>query len=361
MKKNVLLFSSLLMGATAATAQITITSADVVTPIQVVYQANDTLPSALLSVGSAGPSQTWNMTMLNTSTIDTMTFISYSWAPNANFPTSNLVMRQGAGANYGYLTNNASALTSEGFAGAVDLGIGPINITQINTPAEKIMTFPATYLTAFTNNFTQTVPTFFLGVDPGVGLTIDSIRQKSVRQKSVVIDAWGTLTTPLGTFNVIRSKETVIQHDTTDIMIYSTWNPFPGMPLITADSTVGYTWWANGVGFALASIKLDSAGGLAQVQWLKQLPVTGINEYTNAEEVNVYPNPAENEITFAVDVAKAMAIQVYDVAGRMIHSYSVSADKAAINVSDFTNGAYLYSILGKEGIVINRGKFTVAK
>lgn len=362
MKKNLLIVSTFLSSALCVNAQITITTADVAAPIKVIYQSNDTLPSAGLSVGSAGTSQTWNMSMLNSHTVDTMTFMSYAWVPDAAFPTSNLVMKQGWQNNYAYLTNSSTGLTVEGNAGAVDFGAGPVNVKQKNTPSEILMQFPATYLTSYTNNFRQVLPSTYFGVDPGIGITIDSIATKSSQNKTVVIDAWGSLTTPLGTYNVLRSKETIVKHDTTDIFALGAWNPFAGFtPQVSADSTTGYSWWANGVGFPLVSIKLDSLGAIKQVQWLLSLPLAGINEYASATQVNIYPNPAQNQIKIDVDANKVASVQVFDIAGRLVKSFSVTADNTVVNTSDLANGQYSFRVYGKDQTVLNQGKFAIVK
>jgi hypothetical protein len=180
-------------------------------------------------------------------------------------------------------------------------------------------------------------------------------------KKTVLIDAWGSLTTPLGTFNVLRTKETKITHDTTDIMFAGTWNPFPGTPQIAADSSVQYTWWANGVGFPLVTIQLDSAGAMRQVQWLVVTPTAGINEASASVDMKLYPNPAVTDVTFELDGNKTKEIRVYDLAGRLINTYAVTNDRLKIDVSSFANGIYTYSLVGKDGEALNRGKFSVAK
>lgn len=356
MKKLLLTTSAVLFAALITTAQITVTTADIASPTKVIYQANDTMPT--VSEGSFGISQTWNMSALNTHTTDTMTFISYAWAPNSNFSSSNLVAKQGWQNAYVYLTNASSGLTVEGSSGTQDFGVGPVVINQINSPSEILMNFPGTYLTTFTNNHMTTTPAFYFGVDPGIGFVIDSVRQHSEVKKTVLVDAWGSLTTPLGTYNVLRAEETIVRYDTTDAYLFGTWND---AIITSADSTTGYSWWANGVGFPLVSIKLDSMSNIKQTQWLQALPAVGISEQTNATTVNVYPNPAQNQVNFTVEANKIGAIQVLDITGRMIDYIVVSNDNVAINTSLFANGVYSYALVGKDNVILNRGKFTIAK
>lgn len=356
MKKSLLFVSALFLCVMSTNAQITITTADIASPTKIIYQANDTMPT--VSEGSFGISQTWNMSALNTHTTDTMTFISYGWAPNSNFSTSNLVVKQGWQNNYVYGTNTASNFTIQGSTGMVDFGVGPVTITQINSPSEIVMNFPGMYLTAYTNNYMTNTPAFYFGIDPGIGFVIDSVRQHSEVKKTVLVDAWGSLTTPLGTYNVLRSEETIVRYDTTDAYLFGTWND---AIVTSADSTTGYSWWANGVGFPLVSIKLDSLSNIKQTQWLQALPAVGINEQTNATTVMVYPNPAQNQINFTVESSKVAAIQVMDITGRMIDFIVTTGDNVSINTSMYANGVYSYALVGKENAILNRGKFTIAK
>ncbi|MEI8231472.1 MAG: T9SS type A sorting domain-containing protein [Actinomycetes bacterium] len=359
MKKTLLLISAICVSALVS-AQITITTADIAVPTTVVYQATDTLPT--ISVGSAGTSQTWNMTALGTHVTDTLTFLPYSAAPNPLFSTANLLVKQGWQNNYAYAINNAASLRILGNAGTLNLFGSPVNLTQRNNPAERLANFPFTYTTSFTNTY-RTFAKFYLG-QTIMGFQVDSIRDHSTVNKTVVVDAWGTLTTPLGTYPVIRSKETKITHDTVDAYIvvfppFGTWNDAIST---SADSVTSYTWWANGLGFSLATATMDSLGGVKRVQWLMQAPTTvGVNEYTAALIENVYPNPAQNEINLLTDASKTKSIQVFDIAGRLINTYAVSNNLMTINTADYANGLYTFSIVAKDNSIVNRGKFTINK
>ncbi len=362
MKKSLLLLSALVLGAWSTNAQINIASSDVATPTKQIYQADDALPT--VTPGSSGINQTWNMTALNTTTTDTLTFISYSWIPNSTFSTSNLIANGivGTDTNNIYLSNTASGLNALGSVVNTDFGGGPSVITAKNTPAEVLMSFPGNYLNSTTNNYFVNTPAFYFGIDPGVGITVDSLRQRAGVMKTLLVDAWGSLATPLGTFNVLRVQETVVRYDTTDVLAGGTWNPVPGAtPVVSADSTTGYSWWANGVGFPLVSIKLDSASLVSEAKWLKAIPVVGITEHVDATVVNVFPNPAQNQINFSVEAQKVAAIQILDITGRMIDYITVSGETVTVNTSVLANGVYSYTLVGPDNTILNRGKFTIAK
>lgn len=284
MKKKLLIILSLFIVILNASAQIIITTADMPTPTTVIYQAKDTVPT--ISIGNAGVNQTWNLTGLVQHTFDTSTVMPYSSIPNAVFSSANFAVKQGSQNFYGYLLNTSTSLTFLGGSGLVDIQGTPTSINQINTPAELLFKFPTSYDSSFTNNYSSNAK-FFYG-QTVQGITVDSIQQKSDIQKTFTVDGWGTLTTPLagGPFNVLRSKETKITHDTTTayISIFGSWTIVPGG--VTSDSTVTYSWWANGIGSALATATMDSTGAVSSVKWLLAIPpalppLSGITSATN--------------------------------------------------------------------------------
>ncbi len=354
MKKTLLLLTFFAATAISASAQITITSTDVATPLKTILQANDTMPT--VTEGGAGISQTWNMTGLNSHSIDTLHFIPYAWAPNAAFSSANIVVQQNSDNVYSYLANNTSQLSGLGIHATISVAGSPITVTQINSPVEKVATFPFAYNTAYTNNYVTITPATYIG---SAFPPADSIRSRSTIHKTLLVDAWGTLTTPLGTYSVIRSRETKVKHDTSDVHIgFIGWQ---NAAQTTSDSTTQYTYWANSVGFPLVTLTKDSLGGVSSATWLKALPTVGITEYTAPVQVNVYPNPAQNEINVETDPTRAYAVQIYDIMGRVVAAQTITSNISVINTSAYANGSYTFSILGKDKSVLNRGKFTVAK
>lgn len=359
MKKQLLLLSSV-FAAFTMNAQITITNVDIANAGMTILQANDTMPT--VSVGSAGTSQTWNLSALANNVQDTLYFNDTTGLPNASqFPTSNFAikMKQQGQRAIVFANRSSSGLLAQGYGALVDIGGTPANVVIHNNPAEIISNFPANYGNTFNNNYVSK-GTFYYGADPGIGFTVDSIRLVSHVTKSVNYDGWGSVTTPLGTYNALRVQ--TLKHNTDTISGYiasfDMWVDFQ----TTYDSTKTYSWWANTVGFTLAEVTVDWATETAtSATWLPVPPAVGINEVSNAEALNVYPNPAQNIINFNVDASKANAIQVYDVTGKMINAYPVSVNNSQLDVTTFANGIYSYSVVGKNGVVLNRGKFTVAK
>ncbi len=193
-------------------AQLTITQNDFASTGTIITMTDDTLP-ATLTLDQAGPNQTWDFSALNNHYTYQYHFINPASAPFAStFPTANLVIDVTGSGYFYYLNNTASALTAVGQSGDF-LDNGNAIAIRLN-PADKILEFPATYQSTFSNtmNFDETI--YYNMVVSGY--QIDSVRMKSTQQKNSVIDAWGTVTTPEGAFQCIRQKTSNAMTDLTD-------------------------------------------------------------------------------------------------------------------------------------------------
>ncbi len=76
--------------------------------------------------------------------------------------------------------------------------------------------------------------------------------------------------------------------------------------------------------------------------------------------VSVYPNPSNNAITFTSSL-DANSIEIADITGRLVGTYSIFDKNLNIQTSTFNQGMYMYTILNSKKEVMNRGKFEVAR
>lgn len=354
--KRTLLTAACIASAFCASAQITLTASDLGYVGLQIQQAHDTLPPTGIMPGPSGTGQTWNFGNVSQDFVDTLTFSNPAWTANgADFPSATVCIIDGSGAN-AYVINTSSGATAVGFAADL-LGTGtPVSAT--NTPPEILMNWPTTFGSDFMQTFV-THAQFYYGQDPGVGFTIDSVRVNSTVTKIDSMNASGSLTTPLGTFNTLRVKEFRRQFDTIDIYV----QPFgwQNAAFTQMDSTLNYSWWANSIGYMLMQFNMDIPNDtVSSIVWLKATPTnTGIDELA-AGEVPAYPNPASSSISFAAG-ANAAYISIYDVTGRKLETLDVSSAITMADVSSFAEGAYFYAVYDKAGTLLNRSRFNVVK
>lgn len=349
--KTKLLFSSLVISALSASAQITINTGDMPVAGETYIMANDT---TVTSYGSAGASQTWNFASWANQSTDTTIFASPSSVPGSTyFPTATLGIDGGDGASF--MKNSSSSLDILGFYG--DFGFGPTAVQFI--PAQKFLSFPATYLGTY-NGTSKYELTFYVG-QPG----LDSMKVKASVNYTSTIDAWGSLTTPANS-NVNSLRQKYIEISTDSTFLLPTGQPWmfnpstPGNTNPRVDTTNSYRWWSNTKKFPVAEITADGNNVVSNASYLLTMQV-GLNEQMMAKnELNVFPNPASDKINISGVSAESYLV-IFDVYGKLIESGRLKKFNTTLNTSNYQNGIYFYQITSMKGKPLGNGKFVVSK
>jgi hypothetical protein len=90
----------------------------------------------------------------------------------------------------------------------------------------------------------------------------------------------------------------------------------------------------------------------------------GINTIAGENaNVNVYPNPANTQIAFAIvqGTIQAKIVVVYDITGKLVGTYSMRNNFLTINTQTYNSGIYIYKMFDNTGAQVNVGKFSVIK
>lgn len=353
MKKSLLCIAAFAFGS-ALTAQITISQGDLAPLYSGVHQINDTTPTVM--PGNAGANQTYNLAALNNQSTDTIIFTQPQFTPNgANFPGSNTVAVFNTNQAFVYFNSSPTSFQITGQA-ADPIGSGLIDIPF--SDYEKVLDLPCNYNTGFVDTARGEGWTY-LGYDPGVGFVIDSVHIRTTIHKTSVADGWGNLTTPLGTYPVLRINTTRLQIDSADIQTMNTWIYDA---YIVNDSVRTYTYYANGIGFPLAELTdYQDFGSITSATWIATLPQqnVGVSEFANETNMNVYPNPSVETVTFVSNGSNIALINILDINGRIVKTANVTADQTSINVSDLSSGMYFYQAVSENGTILEKGKLNV--
>ncbi|MCD6065587.1 MAG: hypothetical protein K0S33_413 [Bacteroidetes bacterium] len=345
MKKRLLLLLTI-SGFYGANAQITITQADIALPGNTMYRGIDTTFTEN-PIGPAGSNVIWDFSGLLDDQADTVYFVDPATLPNGGqFPSANLgIIITGQGT--AYAINDAASLRIIG----QEANFQGQNIAASTNPAELITKFPATFISNWTNNPVTASPAIPIAIFPG----FDSARVTISKSKNVIVDAWGSLTTPMGTFNVIRQKEDVTTDQ--DVEAHSSflgWNSVQN----TSEHIISYYYWANGIGFpVMQADSLDD--GTVNVTWLIMPPV-GIKEATAKQDARVFPNPANESVYIMLDENNGVTIAVYDVQGKLVQQTEAKGAIAQLNTIDLEKGLYTYKVSSSKGLV-STGKFVIAR
>jgi len=213
------LFLTLSICALSLNAQITITNADM-------PQSGDSLrysiatvdTSILLNYQNTGANQTWNFSGLNALRQGASVYISSAQSPYSSSVSNRIAEKvfdtlSLGGVElldvYDFYNSSASEFALDYRGASIPTGIiffPVIRFSPAYTDKDEIYQFPlnyqdrdsSTFLFAFNNNAPLTPPAYY----GSQGYRINDV------------DAWGSLTTPFGTFNCIRVVTDVVSYDT---------------------------------------------------------------------------------------------------------------------------------------------------
>lgn len=302
------------------------------------YQCDSVAP------GVAGANTNWVFTINTHSSIQ----MSYS-ATSASNP-SYLMATIGVAAtasNTSFYTSNSSALLYYGG----NIVIGPVGANLNYSSPAVYARYPMSLNTTSTSPIAGTIvvtqPLNANGTFTG--------------SSSVLADGSGTLTVAGMTYtNVTRL---LISQDIT-----FTTN-------IASGSLVEryYQYYANGIKAPVMTVETSTAnlpfplGSPTQtiVQRMKTAATqtastVGINKSTASDAgVQIYPNPASNQLTVFSGDGSAHTVVLYDVTGKQVAEAAFSGNWAKAEVSEFQNGLYLYVVKGSGNQTLASGRISV--
>lgn len=246
------LFSLLLAILAFSQTPITILNADMPRVNDTLrYSTSSSITAAMLT--QAGANQIWNFSNM----VNTGQDIQKHFAP-LNTP----YVLYFSGATYGLPDN----INVGGLGGALGISFSDVYSFYKNTAGSSVMVGrgakvqglpigmqmnPKDTIYKFPLDFGDVDSCLFKG---SFNLpTLGSFSQQGKRVSSV--DAWGTITTPYGTFSCIRIKAVI--NETDSILITAI--PFP---IAIPNNRTVYTWWAKGERFPILEVTVTS-GGLA--------------------------------------------------------------------------------------------------
>jgi|ERR1035437_4629462 hypothetical protein len=288
--------------------------------------------------GGSGSNQTWNYASI-IHTIPDSTALTVALDPltapyaTDSFPGSNVVLNTGVRYDYYSLSGNTAYRIGFYFSNT--------NHFFYYQNSEQINQNPITYLNTFTDSYQRHYTAAGYNAD-GTGTN------------TVTADAYGTITTPAGTYaNCLRILEHQVNVDT----IFT-------LNLYTPGDSYSY-WWFDGVHFAPVFV-IDSAYTGANYTYAVHHLINetvGVNEVQqNKIIVMVFPNPNKGQVTFCYHLNTPNGkLQIKDISGRLVYEETISGvfGNAIINTAEFDNGIYFYQISNDKET--KQGKFVVEK
>lgn len=328
MKRAVFTFFAILMFCGAIRAQITIDSTDMPVPGDIIrtsiFSGLDSLYGA--SYTATGASHTWNFNNLGWFKQKVDTFVNvdetrfasyYAGISNVayNITISDLPIPPGLPniiklkAGFAYLNTSSTKYTQVGLGG--DINVSIVGSTYYPTHSvydtvDVIYKFPLTF-----NNRDSSTSFFVFSLN--MGLYSGQIFEHKKRVNFV--DGWGSITTPLGTFNCMRLKSFCTIHDSLSVsgIIDSAINR----------TTTEYIWLTKQHHEPILKVMESEANGSMtyQVQYIDPIDrFLGINEPDLVSGLNIYPNPAQDLVNLNIPVTSQgnINIELFNVIGSKV-------------------------------------------
>ncbi len=333
MKK--LLLITFITVSVSALAQPTFTSADMIKLAGESYSEYN-IDTIGISEGAAGPNQNWNFNITTIGNAIVSNIIAAASAPsNAHFPSADIVITSGNvptnSGVYSFYEQSTSQSLSLG-----DLNFAPLNSYDTSKYFDPLVyeKYPFTYLTTFFDSAVQ-----LISAPPGFpfsgSITI---------LENVVYDAYGTLTINNQVFsNVLRRADV----DTVVI----------DFGFISSTSLLkAYSWYQLGNKNPLLVITYseDSATNLVKSAKINGSIVTGLNYNLKNTELNIYPNPAQNELKIS-NVFKGSAFyEIKDLSGKTIVSDRLNTTSRTIDIKALSEGLYILELKSNDKLLTKK-------
>ena len=331
-------------------SQTTITKNDLPAAGNTYYLVNSFLTT--YDDGDTGPNYTWDFSDLDSLSIDTLDYVTvtqtpigYQFAFNNPFDPDYKATeaRKGSNTSLGQLTLTDVYLYTKTTSSKIEeVGTGmSINGFPVPVKYDDIKTLFALPM-AFGNNGTDTYE-YEISI-PSLG----TLGQEGTI--TYVVDGWGTLITPFGTYDALRIKTEINKSDTFYIDNL-------GFGLRIPSSQTMYQWYAKNEGVPVLSITKGGFGIVQSVQYKTiPLPATGIFSQDTKKGIidNIFPVPASEQfyVSFAPESSGKLEITLHSATGLTVYQRTIPAGKQILEIqtSGYVPGIYLLSVKTSKGI-----------
>lgn len=372
-----LAFSLLFAGAAAAQTSPSITSADmpIVGDTLRLSQAAIVLPTGAPAITVNGANKTWNYAALvaTSQRVEKYANVSTATGPLLQF-TFNSILSPG---NKATLVSPQNLPIPAGAGAALPI-TDPLEFYSLSTSIFKSVGFggtlsgaavPVTYATTAQQDIIYHLPIAYGNANdvsnsllstPAALATTGYFSQE--RHRTNHIDAWGTITTPYGTFQAVRVVTELVDHDSIAL---------GGMSGLGADLPVRheYKWLAKTVHVPVLTITTNMVAGqeiISAVEYrdiYRKFPrLLATQPAAAAATLNAYPNPsaAGSALLLAVPAGGGpFTVLATDVLGRRLGSASFAGSASGVVTLDAATlgsfrGVVLLAVTTEQGTATRR-------
>lgn len=164
------------------------------------------------------------------------------------------------------------------------------------------------------------------------------------QQRNSVVDGWGQIMTPYGTFDALRVRSVIDSQDS----VYVSFGGFGGQWIeLPTPTTIEYTWLANGQKSPVFKVTTQDVGGtetITNVEF-KDLKRDFASLQSSAVELTIYPNPTTTTINVMADQT-ILSCSLYALDGKLLQEIQPKKSQTSLDVSQLENGNYILHIKG---------------
>ncbi len=316
-----------------------------------------------IDFNTTGANQTWNFSNLeatyqrvdtfyninSSSVLYQLSFNNWLFYPDYNSDYYNKLINNNLPAiPGGVITLENPVFFSKNSSSKFEIvGIG-VEVNGVEVPVKSdtidvVYEFPMTY-----NDGWYSRSYFNMDMNP-----IYDAQFKRHQQRDVIVDGWGEITTPFGTFDAVRVKTTLTYQDSIFADPFGFGGSWFALP---TPETVEYNWWANNN--KVPVLKITTQLGIATTIEYRDHLVTDYASIHEEEstQVKLFPNPTSTELTIDVPNSTLNEIEILDLNGKLIYSSTLTTTKT-LNVSNWSKGLYFVKI--KNSTTISTQTFIV--
>jgi hypothetical protein len=362
MKKHSILIAALVASIFSVQAQITITKDNLVRAGQEIVQAHDTVSSKTL-LQTGGTNKTWDLSTLSKNYLDTSFIGLKAWFPgSSNFPTAThgVTSRGDSSVTFLQLDNSTFSILGQ-FDYSFGGGVGNFYT--------RLISLPSTYGTKYKDSSFEKGESFPLGIDPdgpGPLKKIDSLRVDVTTVTKSNIIGWGSMKTPLGTYNSLMQEQVTLTAGTYYMRTGTTWSKISNVVLAligfdnTVDTSLTHLWWtdAPGVGFPL--VVYDFVPGdkyTSEVSWIPTNPFkSGVAEPTTSR-LTIHPSPVQDVLHINLSNTTLADIEIITLQGQSVMK-TTSTGTGSLLVTELPAGIYILKAVDHNtGLPLGSEKF----
>lgn len=322
-------------------AQITVNAYDLNIGDVVLQAVDQNFQTDLLAPGE---DLNWDFSGIHGQRTDTLIPIDPATTNHASsFPESNLAFGTPEMALY-------MSLSSEAF---VNLGAGGmIDSLDIDLDLELVYNLPDTAI-KFPINYGNTSNTSGWGRSETISFGAYSGKISRSTHRIQNCDAWGTLTTPIDSYEVLRVQEQAVTIDSIFLIVIVGTFEFEQYidSLSQFDTVYNYNFYSNDpmVKFPVVEVNYDPTdNSIIEAKWLN-FDDTNTPELNRNNPMSIFPNPSSEFIN--IDITSPIEIvQIYDLQGRLVRS----TKQKNISISDLPNSIYYIEIKTQQTTITER-------